>query len=82
MSALDKRVVKLLSRSAMVSEEALRPDAELAALGMGSLEQIECVLALEDELQIELPIADLRKLRTVQDVIDVVRQASKDGGTT
>lgn len=76
MTILDTKVVTLLSRSAMVSEELLRPEAELTALGIGSLEQIECVMALEDELQIELPVADLRNLRTVQDVIDVVRQAA------
>ena len=75
MTSLDARVVTLLSRSAMVPEEMVRPDAELAALGMGSLEQIECVMALEDELQVELPVADLRNLRTVQDVIDAVREA-------
>jgi acyl carrier protein len=80
MKTLEQKVVTLLSRSAMVPEEAVRPEAELAQLGMGSLEQIECVMALEDELQIELPVADLRKLRTVQDVIEVVRQASADAG--
>jgi len=72
--------MKTLSRTAMVPEELLRRDAELASLGMGSLEQIECVMALEDELQIELPIADLRNLRTVEDVIEAVRQASGDAG--
>lgn len=82
MKTLEQRIVKTLSRAAMVPEEQLSPEAELASLGMGSLEQIECVMALEDELQIELGIADLRKLRTVADVIEAVRQASGDGGKT
>lgn len=82
MKTLEQRIVTTLSRTAMVPEELLRPDAELESLGMGSLEQIECVMALEDELQIELPIADLRKLRTVEDVIEAVRQAAGDAGTT
>jgi acyl carrier protein len=82
MKTLEQQVVKMLSRAAMVPEELLRPEAELSSFGMGSLEQIECVMALEDELQIELPIADLRKLRTVEDVIDAVRQAAGDAGKT
>lgn len=82
MKTLEQRIVKTLSRSAMVPEELVHPDAELASLGMGSLEQIECVMALEDELEIELPIADLRTLRTVEDVIDAVRQAAADAGKT
>ena len=81
MKDLERRVAQLLSRSAMVPEESVRPDVQLSDLGMGSLEQIECVMSLEDELRIELPVADLRRLRTVQDVIDAVRQASADAGT-
>ena len=80
IKTLDEQVMQLLSRSAMVPEELVRPEAELESLGMGSLEQIECVMALEDELEIELPIADLRKLHTVNDVIEVVRQAARDAG--
>lgn len=81
MKTLEQKVVALLSRTAMVPEELLRPEADLTELGIGSLEQIECVMALEDELKIELPIADLRRLRTVEDVIEAVRQASADAET-
>lgn len=81
MKNLDRKVIALLSRSAMVPESEIRPDAELEKLGMGSLEQIECVMALEDELKVELPVINLRKLRTVQDLIDVVRQAAPDAGS-
>jgi acyl carrier protein len=78
MKNLEQRVTRLLGRSAMVPEQSVRPDMALEELGMGSLEQIECVMALEEELHVELPLADLRQLRTVQDVIDVVQQASND----
>lgn len=67
------RVMRVLSWSAMVPETALTPETTLDSLGIGSLERIECVLALEDEFQVELPAAtDLRQLRTVRDVVDVV----------
>ena len=42
---------------------------------MDSLEQIECVLSLEDTFKVELNEALLWKLRTVQDVIEAVNQA-------
>lgn len=78
MSTLEKRVVEILSRAALVPEHTLTRDADLASLGVGSLEQIECVMAIEDELQIEIPVADLRNLRTVGDVIDAIRLAAGD----
>lgn len=80
MESLEQRVVALLSRSAMISEDAIRLDSELESLGMGSLEQIECLMAIEEELKVEVPIADLRKLRTVSDVVEAVRQAAADAG--
>ncbi len=75
MIPIDKRVVAALSRAADLPPESLARDAPLASLGIGSLERIECVLALEDELKVELLDADLRTLRTVQDLIDAVCQA-------
>lgn len=78
MRTLEERVVRVISRAAFVPEQELSPDANLAALGIGSLERIECVLALEDELHVELPQINLQALRTMRDVVDVVRQALAD----
>ena len=75
MTALEKRVIGILSRAAMLPEETVTLDASLTALGIKSLEQIECVFALEEEFHVELHQPDLRKLRTVQDVIDAVQRA-------
>ena len=75
MTAVERRVIRVLSRTAMVSEDHVTTAASLAALDIKSLEQIECVLALEDEFHVELHQPDLRKLRTVQDIIDAVNRA-------
>jgi len=79
---LEHRVLDVLSRTTMLPPDALSRDKSLASLGIGSLEQIECVMALEDELEVELPVGDLRKLRTVQDLIDAVRQAAPDAASS
>ena len=75
MKGLDLRVIDVLSRSAMIPESAFGRDKKLTDLGIGSLEQIECVLGLEDEFQVELPDPDVRKLKTVQDLVDLVEKA-------
>jgi acyl carrier protein len=75
MTAVERRVIGILSRTAMLPEETVTLDASLTALGIKSLEQIESVLALEDEFHIELDQPDLRTLRTVQDVIGAVQGA-------
>jgi acyl carrier protein len=75
VTAVETRVIQVLSRTAMVPAEKVTPEASLTALDIKSLEQIECVLALEDEFHVELDQPDLRKLRTVQDIIDAVQRA-------
>lgn len=84
MTTLDDRILDVISRTTMLPREALAHEKTLASLGIGSLEQIECVLALEEDLKIELQDADLWKLRTVGDVFAAVRRAAGDRppGTT
>jgi acyl carrier protein len=75
VKGLDSRVIAVLGRSAMIPESAFGRDKKLTDLGIGSLEQIECVLGLEDEFQVELPDPDVRRLKTVQDLVDLVEKA-------
>ncbi|MGQ0641999.1 MAG: acyl carrier protein [Gemmatimonadaceae bacterium] len=75
MTSLDARVIEIMSRTAMISKSELTPDKKLTQLGIGSLEQIECVLSLEDELQLELNQRELQRVQTVQDLIEAVRRA-------
>jgi acyl carrier protein len=75
MSTVETRILEVLSRTTMLPAESLARDKTLASLGIGSLEQIECILALEDDLHVELQDTDLWKLRTVGDVFDAVQRA-------
>ena len=75
MTTLGDRIIAIMSRTAMVPKSQFTPDRKLSELGIGSLEQIECVLSLEDELEIELNERDLHGLQTVQAVIDAVTRA-------
>jgi acyl carrier protein len=80
MNTVDARVMRIISRSAMVPIESVTPSTPLSSLGIGSLEQIECVFAVEEELKVELDQPELWHARTVQDVIDAVGKALRAGG--
>lgn len=74
-ASIDARIIRIISRAAMVPEHTVTPATRLASLGIGSLEQIECVFAVEDELRVELDQPGMWQARTVQDVIDAVTKA-------
>lgn len=73
--SVDDTVIAILSRAADLPPQSLARDAPLSSLGFGSLDQIECVLALEDAFATEISEADARAMRTVQDVIDAAHRA-------
>jgi acyl carrier protein len=75
VKSVEERIIQVISISVMDDVSQVRPETKLSELGMDSLEQIECVLSLEDTFKVELNEALLWKLRTVQDVVDAVNQA-------
>lgn len=75
MKTVEQRVTDIISSAVMENATQIDRETKLSELGMDSLEQIECVLSLEDAFKIELNEAVLWKLRTVQEVIEAVNQA-------
>jgi acyl carrier protein len=74
-TTLADRVISLLTRRLGIPPEAVTPTAELAEdLGVDSVDGVELALALEQEFDITLPETVLVDVRTVQDVIDQVRE--------
>jgi acyl carrier protein len=74
-NALTDRVIGVLTRRLGIPPEAVTPAAELAEeLGIDSVDGVELALALEQEFDIALPETVLVDVKTVQDVIDQVRE--------
>jgi acyl carrier protein len=75
VNTVEEGVTNIIRRAVMEDVSPIRPETKLSELGMDSLEQIECVLSLEEAFKIELNEAAMWKLRTVQEVIEAVNQA-------
>jgi acyl carrier protein len=77
MKSIEKEIARIISRAAMIPETEVRPDAKLSDLGVDSLDQVECVIAVEEAFQIELDAQSLWRLRTVRDMIETVQAARR-----
>jgi acyl carrier protein len=74
-STLANRIIAILTERLGIPPETVTPTAELAEdLGVDSVDAVEFALALEREFDITLPDAALVDVKTVQDVIDQVRE--------
>ncbi len=74
MSAdIQQKITKVIVEKLGVTEDQVKPEAAfIDDLGADSLDQVELVMALEDEFDIEIPDEEAEKLKKVSDVIAFV----------
>lgn len=73
MSSIEKRVKEIVAEQLGVDEAQVNGEASfMDDLGADSLDQVELVMALEEEFDIEISDEDAEKIATVQDAIDYI----------
>lgn len=79
MSAVAEKVKKIVVEQLGVSEDQVTPEAKfIEDLGADSLDQVELVMALEEEFGSDIPDEDAEKLTTVGDAIKYVESKSQE----
>ena len=72
---VDKKVKEVIVEQLNITEEECVPDAAfIDDLGADSLDIVELIMAMEDNFGIDISDDDLVKIRTVQDIIDYIRE--------
>lgn len=73
MDPIELRVKKIVAEQLGLGDESVKNDASfINDLGADSLDEVELVMAIEDEFEIDIMDEDAEKLTTVQAVIDYV----------
>ena len=77
MSTFD-RVKKVVVDQLEVSEDEVTPEASFVDdLGADSLDQVELIMAFEEEFEIEIPDEDAEKITTVADAVNYIDEKTK-----
>ncbi len=78
MSNIEKRVVELVAKQLDVDPKKVIPTAKFSDdLGADSLDQVELVMALEEEFGTEIPDNVAEKIQTVGDAIKYIEEQGK-----
>ena len=76
MSTVDEKIAKIICEQLDVPEKDVVPKASFVDdLGADSLDQVELIMAMEEEFDISIPDEDAEKIATVKDAIDYVKAA-------
>src|SRR5258708_5110271 len=74
MDNLEARVRKIVAEQLGVAEADIKNESSFVEdLGADSLDNVELVMALEEEFECEIPDEDAEKITTVQQAIDYVK---------
>jgi acyl carrier protein len=72
--ALEEKVKEIIVEQLGVNAEQVTPEASFVEdLGADSLDQVELVMAFEEEFGAEIPDEDAEKLKTVSAVIEYLK---------
>ena len=75
---IDQRVKDIIVEQLGVKPEQVTPEAKfIEDLGADSLDTVELVMALEEEVGIEVPDEQAEKLQSVGDVIKHIEESQK-----
>jgi len=75
MASVAERVKAIIVEQLGVSEDQVKQEASfIDDLGADSLDQVELILAFEEEFGIEIPDEDAENIRTVGDAVKYVSE--------
>ena len=76
MTDVAEKVKKIICEQLNVAEEDVVPTASFVDdLGADSLDQVELIMAMEEEFDVSISDEDAEKIGTVKDAIDYIKKA-------
>jgi acyl carrier protein len=76
MANVEEKVKEIICEQLNVSEEDVVPGASFVDdLGADSLDQVELIMAMEEEFDVSIPDEDAEKIGTVKDAIEYIKKA-------
>lgn len=78
MSDIEQRVKKIVAKNLDVEEARVTPEASFVEdFGADSLDQVELVMAFEEEFDVQIPDDVAEKIKTVADAVKYISEHIK-----
>ncbi|MEI6188148.1 MAG: acyl carrier protein [Alphaproteobacteria bacterium] len=78
MSDIEERVKKIVAKNLDVENSRITPEASFVEdFGADSLDQVELVMAFEEEFDVQIPDDVAEKIKTVADAVKFISEHKK-----
>ena len=79
MASVEEKIKKIICEQLDVAEKDVVPEASFVDdLGADSLDQVELIMAMEEEFDVSIPDEDAEKIATVQEAVDYIKKAMEE----
>jgi len=76
MATIEEKIREIICEQLDVPQEDVVPEASFVDdLGADSLDQVELIMAMEEEFDVSIPDEDAENIGTVQNAVDYVTKA-------
>ena len=75
MADIEAKVKSICEQLNVAEEDVVAEASFVDDLGADSLDQVELIMAMEEEFDLSIPDEDAEKIATVQDAIDYIKKA-------
>lgn len=76
MASIEERIIKIICEQLDVDQKDVTPESSFVDdLGADSLDQVELIMAMEEEFGISISDEEAQKIATVKDAIEYVKKA-------
>ena len=73
-----EKVRDMLAKQLNLSADQIKPESDVVKdLGADSLDVVELLISLEDDYGISIPEDDIVNVKTVQDIVDMIKKLNK-----
>ena len=69
---IEQQLIAIVRQEKQLPDDALKPETELAAAGIDSLDALTILFAIEEHFRISIPDAAARAMKTFGDMVDIV----------
>lgn len=78
MSDIKEKVIEVVSKNLDIDKARITEESNFVDdLGADSLDQVELVMAFEEEFNVEIPDEAAEKIRTISDAVKYIKDNSK-----